>query len=374
MPKVDKQHLRVILTGGGTGGHLFPALGIAEALRIVDSHMDIRFVGSKFGIEARILPAKNEIFYPLNIQGIQRSFHPRAIVSNVVFLKRFRASRIRCDEILDEFQPHIVVGTGGYASGLPVLAAQKRGIPTIIQEQNSYPGLTNRKLGEKANLVCIAYKEAGEYFKGGNILTTGTPSRFVDDPPSKEDARMALGLPLDRPIIFILGGSQGSRPLNSHFIATYHDYVGEMGMHLFWQTGWNEHERVESIVGQEKHVTLARFVHDMPAAYQAADLVICRAGAMTLNELAQFGKPSILVPLPTAAGNHQLKNARVLEDHNAARVIEQKSLGRGLLESAVQSLFRNPGRMETMAKEAGFLDKRGASELIVKHILKLAKN
>lgn len=374
MPKVDKQHLRLILAGGGTGGHLFPALGIAEALRIVDSRMDIRFVGSKFGIEARILPAKNEIFYPLNIQGLQRSFHPRAIVSNLVFLKRFRASQIRCAEILDEFQPHIVVGTGGYASGLPVLAAQKRGIPTIIQEQNSYPGLTNRKLGEKADLVCIAYEEAGEYFKGGNILMTGTPSRFVDDPPSKEDARMALGLPHDRPVIFIMGGSQGSRPLNSHFIATYHDYVGEMGMHLFWQTGWNEHERVKAVVGQEKHVTLARFVHDMPAAYQAADLVICRAGAMTLNELAQFRKPSILVPLPTAAGNHQLKNARVLEDHNAARVIEQKFLGRGRLESAVQSLFRTPRQMVTMAKEAGFLEKRGASDLIVKHILKLAKN
>ncbi len=374
MPKAAKRHLRVILTGGGTGGHLFPALGIAEALRIVDSRMDIRFVGSKFGIEARILPAKNEIFYPLNIQGIQRSFHPRAIASNVVFLKRFRASRIRCAEILDEFQPHIVVGTGGYASGLPVLEAQKRGIPTIIQEQNSYPGLTNRKLGQKADLVCIAYREAEEYFKSGTVLTTGTPSRFVDDPPSKEDARQALGLPFDRPVIFILGGSQGSRPLNTHFIATYHDYVGEMGMHLFWQTGWNEHERVEKIVGQEQHVTLARFVHDMPAAYQAADLVICRAGAMTLNELAQFSKPSILVPLPSAAGDHQLKNAKVLEDHNAARVIEQKALGRGLLESAVQGLFRSPNRMKTMAKEAGFLAKRGASEIIVKHILKLAKN
>ncbi len=374
MPKVAKQRLRVMLTGGGTGGHLFPALGIAEALRIVDSRMDIRFVGSKFGIEARILPAKNEIFYPLNIKGIQRSLHPKAIAANIAFLKRFRASRIRCDEILDEFQPHIVVGTGGYASGLPMLAAQKRGIPTIIQEQNSFPGLTNRKLAEKADLVCIAYKEAGQYFKGAKILATGTPSRFMDDPPSKEDARKALGLPLDRPVIFVLGGSQGSRPLNSHFIATHHEYVGEMGMHLFWQTGWNEHERVEAVVGQDKHVTLARFVHDMPAAYQAADLVICRAGAMTLNELSRFSKPSILVPLPSAAGDHQLKNAKVLEDHNAARVIEQKFLGRGRLEAAVQSLFRNKRRMETMGKEAGFLDKRGASDLIVKHILRLAKD
>ena len=372
MPKQERKGLRVLIAGGGTGGHLFPALGIAQGLREVAPRADIRFVGSKYGLEERILPAENEIFYPLNIRGIQRGWGPVALMRHLVFPWRFWAAYRRCSQILREFQPQVVVGTGGYAAGLPLLAAQRKGIPTLIQEQNSYPGITTRRLARKADVICLTYRESAEYLDTDHWTVTGNPVRFTDDLPSKTEARRQFGLPARKPVVFILGGSQGSRPLNDHFLANWRTYTDDMGVQLLWQTGPADHTRLLKEVGTGQGVIFKPFIRDMAAAYLAADLVISRAGAMTISELTALGRPAVLVPFPSAAADHQTRNARLLEKKHAARLVPQSELSRGVLEQAVGKLLGAPGRLQDMADRAKRLAKPDAGHEIVNHILKLA--
>ncbi len=363
-----------MLAGGGTGGHLFPALAIARGLRAVDHDCDIRFVGSRYGLEARVLSEENEVFYPLNIRGIQRGLGPVSLGRNLIFPWRFAVSRRRCRQIMNEFEPHVVVGTGGYASGVPLLAAQRRRIPTLVHEQNAYPGMTTRRLARKANVVCLTYQSSAQYLHAGKCVLTGNPVRFdLDNLPSQRAARKQLGLPIRRQVVFILGGSQGSRPLNNHFLAHRHTYTDKMKAHLFWQTGSANYERLSKAIGSNGRVTLVPFITDMAAAFVAADLVVSRAGAMTIAELTCLGRPSILVPLPTAAADHQTLNAQVLVKKKAACLVPQSELSRGMLEEQVRRLIKYPGRLGAMGKRAQKLARPDAAETIVKHILKLAE-
>ncbi len=361
-----------MIAGGGTGGHLFPALAIARGLREADDHCDIRFAGSRYGLEARILAEENAVFYPLNIRGIQRDWGPVSLVRNLLFPWRLAVSHQRCRLIMKEFQPHVVVGTGGYASGLPLLEAQRRGIPTLIQEQNSYPGITTRRLARRANLVCLTYEATGRYFPRDDWVLTGNPVRFPRSLPNRRVARRELKLPARRQILFILGGSQGSRPLNNHFLAHWRTYT-EMGIHLLWQTGPADYQRLADAVGTADKVTLVPFITSMAEAYLAADLVVCRAGAMTLSELTYLGRPSVLVPLPSAAADHQTRNAQVLVKHKAASLVPQSELARGALEAVIKRLIRYPDRLKAMGKRAQSLTRPDATKTIVQHILRLAE-
>ncbi len=363
----------MLIAGGGTGGHLYPALAIARGLRVVDDGCDIRFVGSRYGLEARVLADENEVFYPLNIRGIQRGIGPVSFGRNLLFPWRFARSRWRCHRIIREFAPHVAVGTGGYASGPPLLAAQRNRIPTLIQEQNSFPGITTRHLARRANMVCLTYKSSARYLKGDNWVLTGNPVRFEGRRPDRNEARSRLDLPARKQVLFILGGSQGSRPLNDHFREHWRTYTETMWAHLLWQTGPTDCERVREAVGNAKQVTILPFITDMAAAYSAADLVVCRAGAMTLSELTYVGLPSVLIPLPGAAADHQTRNAQVLVRHKAARMVAQSELPHGALEKILKKLIRYPDRLKSMGKRAKKLSRPDATATIVQHILQLAE-
>ncbi|MEE9465499.1 MAG: undecaprenyldiphospho-muramoylpentapeptide beta-N-acetylglucosaminyltransferase [Candidatus Neomarinimicrobiota bacterium] len=363
----------MLIAGGGTGGHLYPAIAIADSLRERRPGSDIRFIGSIHGLEATVLPRRNEIFYPLNIRGFQRGYSAIALRCNLTFPWRLLATYRRCREIIRTFRPQVVVGTGGYASGLPVIAAQRKKLPTLIQEQNSYPGVTTRRLAKKARLVCLTYKESAEQLDTDRWVVTGNPVRFTSQPPDRATARRLMNLPPDQPVVFVLGGSQGSTPLNNHFMGNWRRYTEDMGLGLLWQTGHRDFQRLRKQVDPAAPVLMLPFIEDMAAAYSAADLVISRAGAMTISELSVMGRPALLVPLPSAAADHQTRNAQALRSKRAARLVAQQKLPAGALEEAVRGLFAEPAILAEMGQRALALAKPEARYTIVKHILELAE-
>jgi UDP-N-acetylglucosamine--N-acetylmuramyl-(pentapeptide) pyrophosphoryl-undecaprenol N-acetylglucosamine transferase len=373
MPGQEHKRLRILLAGGGTGGHLYPAVAIAQGLRGLDANCDIRFVGSKYGLEATVLPQKNEVFYPLNIRGLQRRISPIALGRNLRLPWRFAESYLRCRKILRQFSPQVVVGTGGYASALPILAAQRKGIPTLLHEQNSYPGLTTRKLTSKASMVCLTYEATSKFMPTNNWIITGNPVRFKNVITSRKSARQHLGLPVRKQILFILGGSQGSRSLNNHFLTHWPEYTQHMGVHLLWQTGSRDFKRLNKAVGSESSITLSPYIINMEAAYRASDLVVSRAGAMTISEITNMGKPSVLVPLPSAAADHQTRNAELLLKKKAARLVPQVELHKGTLETVIRQLINYPDRLRAMGKRIRSLALPEATPKILDQILKLAE-
>lgn len=373
MPGQEHKRLRVLLAGGGTGGHLYPALAIAQGLRGLDATCDIRFVGSKYGLEAKVLPEKNEVFYPLNIRGLQRSISPIALGRNLRLPWRFAASYLRCQRILSQFNPQVVIGTGGYASSLPILAAQRKGIPTLLHEQNSYPGLTTRKLAPKASAVCLTYESTSQFMPTTNWVITGNPVRFKNVITNRKIARQLLGLPVRKQVLFILGGSQGSRPLNNHFLTHRSEYTQHMGIHLLWQTGQRDFERLHKAVGAESSITLSPYITNMEAAYRASDLVVSRAGATTLSEIMNMGQPAVLVPLPSAAADHQTRNAELLLKKKAARLVPQAELRKGTLETVIRQLINYPDRLRLMGKRIRSLASPDATPKILDQILRLVE-
>ena len=364
--------IRVLLAGGGTGGHLFPALAIARGLRNT-ADCEIRFVGSSYGLEAQLLPRRNEVLYPLPVRGLQRGLSMRAFWRNLSLPFRFFRAYRRCLEIMAEFRPHVVVGTGGYASAPPLMAAQRRGVPTVLQEQNSYPGLTTRRLARRAARVCLTYEEAAQYLNTDLWEVTGNPIPFSGQLPDKATARKSMNLPPGEKVLFILGGSQGSLPLNRHFLQKWRFYTEQLQLFLLWQTGPAHLDAVVRIVNSQQRLIILPFIDDMAAAYSAVDLVVCRAGAMTLTELTYLGKPSVLVPLPSAAGDHQTKNARTLQKRGAARLVLQSELAKGKLEAVVKRIFARSASLQAMADKARSLARPDATEVIVHHILELAR-
>ncbi|MBC8214593.1 MAG: undecaprenyldiphospho-muramoylpentapeptide beta-N-acetylglucosaminyltransferase [Candidatus Marinimicrobia bacterium] len=359
------ENLRVLIAGGGTGGHLFPAIAIGEELRKTGA--EVRFIGSKFGIEAEILPKTEKYLYLLNIRGIQRSFNLSSIGKNLLFPYRFLKSYLDSKRIIKSFDPHVVVGTGGYSSGLPMIVATKRGCKTLLQEQNSYPGLTVRKLAKKVDKICIAFNEASKYFPD-NWIFSGNPVRNNIEIIDKQSARQKMNLK-NKPTIFILGGSQGSRPLNHRFMTTYKKFLNS-NVQIIWQCGTRDYEMVSSsIVSEDVH--LFDFISNMGDAYSASDIVVSRAGAITLAELTYCKKASVLVPFPHAAGDHQTKNAIALEKHNAARVVKQSEFTTERLENTLLDLLNAPDIISELEKNAGQLANPNATQNIVKEILEL---
>lgn len=373
MPGQEHKRLRILLAGGGSGGHLYPALAIAQGLRELDQNCDIRFVGSKYGLEAKVLPHENEVFYPLNVRGLQRGINPVALSRNLHLPWRLAVSYLRCQGILGHFKPQVVVGTGGYAAALPVLAAQMREIPTLLHEQNSYPGLTTRKLSSKADVVCLAYEAASKFMSSNNWVITGNPVRFKNAVTSRKAARQQLGLPVRKQVLFILGGSQGSRPLNNHFLTHWPEYTQQMGVHLLWQTGARDYKHLNEATGADTSVTLSPYINNMEGAYRASDLVVSRAGAMTLSEIISMGMPAVLIPLPSAVANHQTLNAKLLLKKKAVRLVPQDELHKGALETVIRQLINYPDRLRVMGKRIQSLAVSDALQKILDQILMLAK-
>jgi UDP-N-acetylglucosamine--N-acetylmuramyl-(pentapeptide) pyrophosphoryl-undecaprenol N-acetylglucosamine transferase len=354
---------RLILTTGGTGGHIFPALAVAQAVRALEPDCDILFVGGERGPEGDWAKAAGLSFMALPAQGVLG--RGLKSLSTVWWLGR---SMFKSWKLLREFRPDVVLGLGGYAGFSCPLAASFMGIPSAIHEQNSVPGLTNRVLARRVDRVLVSVPGMEDpLFSGAKAVLTGNPVRA--EIRALRDERRMPGRN-----ILIVGGSQGASALNGLVIREL-DRLKSLGLGIWHQTGKDEFEAIREVYAQKyPEARVEAFIGDMHEAYRFADLVICRAGATTIAELAVAGKPSILVPFPYATHDHQLKNARALEKAGAALVIQQRQLDELSLSSVVGDLFQMPenlGRMARAAREAGIPD---AGERVVAQLQELASS
>jgi UDP-N-acetylglucosamine--N-acetylmuramyl-(pentapeptide) pyrophosphoryl-undecaprenol N-acetylglucosamine transferase len=346
--------LKVILSGGGTGGHIYPALAIANAIREAHQNVDILFVGAEGRMEMEKIPAAGYAIRGLKIRGIQRKFS----FSNLLVPIKVLNSMYKAYTILRDFQPHIVIGTGGYASGPVVRVASIMGIPTIIQEQNSYPGITNQVLSGRAKKICVAYPGMEKYFKAEKIEVTGNPVRHDIEHlmVEKSSACQFFGLKPDKLTLLVIGGSLGARTLNFS-IKEGLARLAERDIQLIWQTGkpYRE-EAMKNVAAYANRGMIARpFIAEMDRAYAAADIVVSRAGAIAISELCATGKPCILVPSPNVAEDHQTKNAKALTSRDAAILVSDKEAPDVLITKALQ-----------LAEDKGLRDK------LSENILKMA--
>tara|TARA_Y100001970_G_scaffold44765_1_gene55980 strand:- start:4376 stop:5491 length:1116 start_codon:yes stop_codon:yes gene_type:complete len=364
-----KKNNTILIAGGGSGGHLFPALAIGDEL--YNEGYDIKYIGSKYGIESKILKQMKKEHYLLNITGIQRKLSFKNIINNLLFPFRFLFSYLIIKIILRKLNPIMVIGTGGYASGLPLLASIRTNIKTLIHEQNSYPGLTTRKLSNKVDLVCITNSATKKYLNG-NMVLTGIPIRNNFLKINKLDACSKLGLSANKKTIFVVGGSQGSEAFNRYFKKNYEFYI-KNDIQLIWQCGYKHLSNYEKITNN-KNILIKDFFDNIDYAYCAADIVISRAGAMALNEISFMEKTMILIPLPSSAENHQFYNAKFFQDNNAALMIEEKDLRNNIIEDSVTELFKNKNNVQSMGINASKLIIKNAKEKIISQIYKLLEN
>jgi len=329
----EQKHIKVIISGGGTGGHIFPALSIADEIKKRFPQAEILFVGAKGRMEMEKVPAAGYPIEALWISGINR----KKMLKNISFPFKLISSLWKANRIIKRFKPDFVVGTGGFASGPLLYMAQKKAIPVFIQEQNSYPGITNKLLSKKATKIYTAYEGLDRFFDRNKIMMTGNPVRedLQELNVDKETALRQFGLQPDRKTILSVGGSLGAAPVN-RAIAEILDKIKANNYQIIWQTGKNHYDAYKQYDSEQ--VKVMPFISDMQAAYKAADLIISRAGAGTISELSLVGKPVILVPSPYVAEDHQTKNAQALAGKNAAVLIEEKNLS-GELWKHVKKIF-----------------------------------
>ena len=370
--------LRVAFAGGGTGGHIIPALAIAEGLQAcvaresAFSDVEVLFFGSDYGMETRLIPEAGFKLIALPIRGLSRSISLAGFKQNFFLPGRMVASIIKANRALRDFDPHITVGTGGYASAVPVRQSLRNNIPIVLQEQNSYPGMVTRLFAPKARQVFLTYEDAGRYLKGAKTQLTGNPNRYMGDPSDRSEAAALFGLNPEIPTLFILGGSQGARAINRHFIDRISKYLEKLGMQVLWQTGKSDFEFCQKQIGTNPRIVLKPFIKEMDKAYSIADLMVCRAGAMTLTEINHFGLPSILIPLPSAAANHQEFNARSQEKAGAARVILESALAEGAFLPLLTDIFTNKEKLSGMARASAALRRPQATQEICDSIIRIA--
>ena len=370
--------LRVAFAGGGTGGHIIPALAIAERLQecvpkeSAFKDVEVLFFGSDYGMETRLIPEAGFKLETLPIRGLSRSISLAGLKHNFLLPARMIASIIKANRALKAFGPHITVGTGGYASAVPVRQSLRNNIPIVLQEQNSYPGMVTRLFAPKASQVFLTYEDAKDYLKGSHTVLTGNPIRYMGNKIDRVEAAAAFGLKPELPTLFILGGSQGARAINRHFVDRISRYLEKLGMQILWQTGKADFEYCQKQIGTNPRIVLRPFIKEMDKAYSLADLMVCRAGAMTLTEINHFGLPSILIPLPSAAANHQEFNARSQEKAGAARVILESDLAEGAFLPLLTDIFTNKEKLSGMAKASAALKRPNATQEICDNIIRIA--
>jgi len=331
--------LKFIISGGGTGGHIFPAIAIADALQRKFPQSEILFVGANGRMEMEKVPSAGYRIIGLWISGLQR----RITAQNILFPIKIVASMLKACSIIRSFKPDAVIGVGGYASGPTLRAAVAMEIPTIIQEQNSYPGITNKILAPKVNKICVAYDNMDKYFPKSSIVITGNPVRqdIANISDKRDEALSFFGLRKDGQVMLVVGGSLGARTINESILDNLDMFAGN-GLQLIWQTGTAFAEKAVKAVKpyENKGLRTSTFITRMDLAYAAADLVVSRAGAIAISELCLVGKPAILVPSPNVAEDHQTKNAMALVQKNAAILIKD-SESREKLGETIISLVKN---------------------------------
>ncbi len=364
---------RIIISGGGTGGHIFPAVSIANAVKAKCPDAKILFIGAEGRMEMTRVPEAGYEIKGLPVRGLIR---PLWSPKNIGVMIDFFLSRHKVKRIIKSFKPQVAVGVGGYASAPTLNAAAAMGIPCLIQEQNSYAGVTNRSLAKKAAKICVAYDEMERFFPADRIIKTGNPVRqaLLANTMTKAEAREAMGLQKDLPTILVIGGSLGARTINNSIAAGIQRFE-QAGIQVVWQTGKFYAEECER-KAKEANVKIVRpqaFISDMATAYKAADIVISRAGASSISELCLLGKASILVPSPNVAEDHQTKNARALSDKGAAVFVPDNQAERTLVEEAV-ALVSNATAIEKLEQEVKKLALPDSADIIADEVLKLVKN
>jgi UDP-N-acetylglucosamine--N-acetylmuramyl-(pentapeptide) pyrophosphoryl-undecaprenol N-acetylglucosamine transferase len=361
----------IIISGGGTGGHIFPALAIARALKNKLPGAQILFIGAKGKMEMEKVPAAGFPIKGLWISGLKRELSPQSLL----FPLKVLFSSIKATCIIRRFKADVAVGVGGYASGPALRAAGILGIPTLLQEQNSFPGITNKLLGKKATRICVAFEGMEKYFSSKKIIITGNPVRkeVIETEGKKEDAATFFGLKAAKKTVFIVGGSQGAYSINTS-IEKLLPLLKENRVQLLWQTGRNFEKQAKEACAKTGYgsVKVVDFIQRMDLAYALADIVISRAGAIAIAEMAAVRKPVIFIPLPTAAEDHQMKNARRLEEKKAALVIKDKEAVEKL-PSLLLNLLEDESLRASLEKNIGAFAMPDADEKIADEIIALIK-
>ncbi|MBC6611789.1 undecaprenyldiphospho-muramoylpentapeptide beta-N-acetylglucosaminyltransferase [Hymenobacter sp. BT507] len=359
--------MKIIISGGGTGGHIFPAVAIANELRRRHPSADILFVGANGRMEMTRVPEAGYRIVGLDVTGLQRRLTPQ----NLLFPVRVFRSVRKAGRLLEEFQPDAVVGVGGYASAPVLLAATSRGIPALIQEQNSYAGLVNKLLARRVDRICVAYEGMEKFFPAEKLVLTGNPVRAEIASGNRAEALAFFGLDASRPVLLVVGGSLGARTLNEATAAAL-PRLQQGGVQLLWQTGKTYYPQAAPAASPYAAAGLhaLEFIQRMDLAYAAADVVVSRAGALSVSELCLTGKPSILVPSPNVAEDHQTKNAMALVQRNAALLVTDSQAATRLYDEAL-ALLHQPERRQQLAANALSMARPAATATIVDELEKL---
>ena len=368
-----KKELRVIVSGGGTGGHIFPAVSIANAVMRLCPDAKILFIGAQGRMEMQRVPAAGYEIKGLPIRGF---FRPLWKPANVGVAIDYLRSKWQAKKILREFRPDVAVGVGGYASSAALGAANSLGIPTLIQEQNSYAGLANKQLASKARKICVAYEGMERFFPKEKIMLTGNPVRqaLLETTMSREDAVRSLGFDPAKKTILLVGGSLGARTVNES-VLQHLDLVEQTDVQLLWQTGKFYFADIQQRLKDKQlpNLKVTDFISDMGTAYRAADLVISRAGASSISEFCLIGKPVILVPSPNVAEDHQTKNALALANRDAALYVKDSEAPATLLKLALDTVA-DETRLKTLSENVLKLALPDSADIIAKEVIKLAEN
>lgn len=357
-----------MISGGGTGGHVYPAIAIAQALQDILQHVEILFVGAKGKMEMKKVPEAGFNIEGLWISGIQR----KMTIGNVMFPFKLISSVMKSASLIRKFKPDVVVGVGGYASGPLLYVAGKKGIPTLIQEQNSYAGLTNKWLSKTVQTICVAHEGMEKYFPKEKIVVTGNPVRKTIklNANRRAEAFKHFDLDQDKPTLLVIGGSLGARTLNESALKGLKKLKKE-GIQLIWQCGSFYHEEMKKrSKGKGGKVVLREFILHMDFAYACADVVISRAGALSISELMLTGKPAILVPSPNVAEDHQTINAKTLVDKEAAEMVKDAKAIKKLIDQSI-SLLQDGQRQQKLSENIQAMAHENAAVDIANEVIKL---
>lgn len=362
--------VRMLLAAGGTGGHVYPAIAIADAVRELNPDSEVLFVGTRDRMEWQAVPGAGYDIKSVWISG----FHRRLTPQNLLFPIKLIVSLMQSYSILKRFKPDVVVACGGFAAGPVGWVAAKIGIPLVIQEQNSYPGVTNRILTKDALKIFTAFEAAEQFLPKDKIELTGNPVRGNLMMRDKQEALEEFGFSNDIPVLLVLGGSGGAKALNDAMAANIDSLHHKQGLQIIWQCGKKYYEDLSAKINEEDYpnLRLLGYIDDMPAAYGAATLVLTRAGASTCSELMMIGKPSVLVPSPNVAGDHQTKNAKAMVENGASILIRENELNEALTGDMAE-ILTDEEKLKNMSESALKLAKPDAAKQIATHLFKLSK-
>lgn len=361
---------RVLIAAGGTGGHVYPAIAIADALKETYAGTEVLFVGTKDHLEWEAVPKAGYDIKSIWISG----FHRRLTLKNIAFPVKLASSLVQSFGIISKFKPQVTVACGGYASGPVGWVSAKRNIPLVLQEQNSFPGVTTRILSKHAEKIFTAFKDADNYLPAGKTELAGNPTRKTLTRVDKNKAYKNFGFSADKQTLLVLGGSGGAKAINEAMAAHIEKLHNDLDLQIIWQCGARYYDELHMQLHTDNYdnLRLVDFLHNMPEAYAVANLVVSRAGALSCSELALTGKPSILVPSPNVAGDHQTKNARSMVEEGAAELLKDAE-AKQTLSQLVRTLIFDQQKLNEMQQAALKLARPDAARQIAKEILEIAK-